>query len=1420
MQAPPPVPSPRLKPASIQKDANTAAKTVTPSTTTTPSVKNADPFVQFAKALFDFPAHEPDELYFEEEDVIMIPSHTTSNGFRAHAKAADCGGWLYGENNGSWGWFPVSYVRLLSEAEVVAEISNNESYRTKPKPKPVIADSMDSMFTHPGDVKPKAVSGLGKLEEGMDQAEDEDDDDAPLGDPEDAISVPAHNQTRYYLALQAALATPTPDETASESASHKPTAETTQIPNHEESPQLVLDQEISTPSIQRRTWLPKLRRMSGSSSSASSATKLKVAATSSATAVATLNADTTNSTAQSLPSDSKAHFNPTDSDISSMVSDTASFVSTSRDAALGVASGQPPPTPTPTHAEASIPTQQHEPKTTAISSSKTVAIVGQPMGLKKLWIDHIGGADVLEGLGISKTEKQRQEVIYEMITTERDYVGDLEIILNVFLAKCRGAKVLRPKDVAVIFSNLEAILNVNKELLMRLEERQAKHGDGVIEQVGDIFIGVTDYLKMYNMYCSNHPYALMKLQAVRQTKSVAKLLDSLKALPECRNLDLSNFLLKPVQRICKYPLLVREAIKCTDKTHPDFENLTKALAKIETVVTIVNEGSRQAESVQKMLDIQARLTVKHNIVMPSRILKKHGPIDYINKKGDRKRCELYLFNDVLLLAKPQNTSTNNHANDSIANSTNPASTEKLKLMAMVPFDMILINCPNASAVDVKVTKGSTGKEVHLIEVVHVNSAKFYLAVDSPTVKASWVKALQEATEEWLSCRQRMNAAAVVSPKVKADMISAPIGVQVVSGKGVESLVSLEAAAAAPSSVHLLVPAAPPPPPPSSPVRQPTSMSTSPRRNVTAPVPIGSLASDAAKSLEKMKEKRAKNQSSDSISISSNHQSVASLREPSTLPSDSDDDDKALSSAAGSRPSTPKFSASSTDLVQLKASLHKPKHASSETVAYSESSSNSSLHQSHQEPPQTAEPTRVAPTSRLALNTFIVQDQSKVHHGPPSASSGHKRPAGGIPHSSSLSNTYTAHACGDDVEVTSSLPAFKSFASKDSIPPSQAVEPADESHVLNSSVVSLPVASPVAQEPIQKESSPLKTRASTETAPITTKMTHTDIQTEDRTHTHHLPLGDANTFKHGRSFSHQLPASLSQPGPMMMQPTQQAPAGTQPMLMKPPHSVTTSQSAIDVGSVQAVSPTRTSGYTGVRARKEMLLRCAFSGVESSVTRAHEIRAEATGETGLSAVVPIPIVKRETAVVSGFEKMAIHAPLTSSMVTMNEEVGENDDTEGGELVEKLQMNKPVRKLVFHSVVQKTGRNAKDFIYVIRVYHQTGQYSVIHHTFDDLFEFHTHLVAEFPDDAGVTSGSVRILPEFPPQMMFVSEAVARIRLSLLQQYAAVVVSLPVRISRSPYVMRFFRMDGRHAAMLMAPSQTGDGIARDGVPVTVGIW
>jgi len=122
--------------------------------------------------------------------------------------------------------------------------------------------------------------------------------------------------------------------------------------------------------------------------------------------------------------------------------------------------------------------------------------------------------------------------------------------------------------------------------------------------------------------------------------------------PRSRNLTLFGFLIKPVQRICKYPLLIKELIKVTPEDHPDYKDLLHAQNQIEKVVSYINEGKRLTEVLQKVVSIQNNVD-GIDLITPTRRFIREGNISLRKRKGEWRAVErqLFLFNDMILLAK-------------------------------------------------------------------------------------------------------------------------------------------------------------------------------------------------------------------------------------------------------------------------------------------------------------------------------------------------------------------------------------------------------------------------------------------------------------------------------------------------------------------------------------------------------------------------------------------------------------------------------------------------------------------------------------------------------------------------------------------------------------------------------------------------
>jgi hypothetical protein len=73
---------------------------------------------------------------------------------------------------------------------------------------------------------------------------------------------------------------------------------------------------------------------------------------------------------------------------------------------------------------------------------------------------------------------------------------------------------------------------------------------------------------------------------------------------------------KPVQRLCKYPLLFKELLRNTAEDDPDFPHVQNVYNLMSDVASHANEVKREAERVQKLSDIEKNITHKvHNFAV-------------------------------------------------------------------------------------------------------------------------------------------------------------------------------------------------------------------------------------------------------------------------------------------------------------------------------------------------------------------------------------------------------------------------------------------------------------------------------------------------------------------------------------------------------------------------------------------------------------------------------------------------------------------------------------------------------------------------------------------------------------------------------------------------------------------------------------
>ena len=194
-------------------------------------------------------------------------------------------------------------------------------------------------------------------------------------------------------------------------------------------------------------------------------------------------------------------------------------------------------------------------------------------------------------------------VVTEIIDTERTYINNLRDILEGYLGFIKSSPDLKisAQDIHSLFGNIEEIYDFGREFLQELE----KCGDDPI-RVADCFVRNNDGFRIYAQYCTNYPSAVEVLTMIMKDPHLSEVFKN-QQLSLCHNLPLGAYLLKPVQRILKYHLLLQNILKNYCKTEPGYMTLTKAFDHMTSMAHHINEMKRKHEHAVRVQEIQSQL---------------------------------------------------------------------------------------------------------------------------------------------------------------------------------------------------------------------------------------------------------------------------------------------------------------------------------------------------------------------------------------------------------------------------------------------------------------------------------------------------------------------------------------------------------------------------------------------------------------------------------------------------------------------------------------------------------------------------------------------------------------------------------------------------------------------------------------------
>lgn len=277
---------------------------------------------------------------------------------------------------------------------------------------------------------------------------------------------------------------------------------------------------------------------------------------------------------------------------------------------------------------------------------------------QKLWINTVP-KEVSDS--VSEREQKRQEVISELMYTERDFVKDLEYLRDFWMKPLRNPLTSpipehrREKFVRTVFSNCQEVYMVNSRMAEALTRRQQK--EPVVHNVGDIFLEWVPHFPPFIKYGSNQLFGKYEFEHEKRTNlAFAKFVDEVERMKESRKLELNGYLTKPTTRLARYPLLLENIVKYTVDENPDKQDIPKAIAMIKDTLSKVNVESGRAENHFNLMQlnrdlkfrpgefVDLKLTDENRQLVFKGLLKKN-PTD---STGD---ITCYLFDHAVLLVR-------------------------------------------------------------------------------------------------------------------------------------------------------------------------------------------------------------------------------------------------------------------------------------------------------------------------------------------------------------------------------------------------------------------------------------------------------------------------------------------------------------------------------------------------------------------------------------------------------------------------------------------------------------------------------------------------------------------------------------------------------------------------------------------------
>lgn len=257
-----------------------------------------------------------------------------------------------------------------------------------------------------------------------------------------------------------------------------------------------------------------------------------------------------------------------------------------------------------------------------------------------------------------------KKVILELVDTEKTYVKHLNNLLENYLEPLKSASFLSSAEVNALFGNIREIVVFQRLFLQALQEAldmepgfpafdSPYEFKNVLFSIGSAFLYYASQFKLYSSFCASHSKAQKVLHPSEGNQALQEFLASRNPRQQ-HSATLESYLIKPIQRILKYPLLLQQLKALTTPGSDEHRHLLEALKVMEKVAEHINEMQRIHEEYGAIFDHlfrQHQKSCKQPVDLSPGDLLYYGGVEWLNisdflgkiKKGLELHAMCFVF---------------------------------------------------------------------------------------------------------------------------------------------------------------------------------------------------------------------------------------------------------------------------------------------------------------------------------------------------------------------------------------------------------------------------------------------------------------------------------------------------------------------------------------------------------------------------------------------------------------------------------------------------------------------------------------------------------------------------------------------------------------------------------------------------------